>query len=102
MTQLLQAKGGSLSVMDALEIAVAKSLSERLLSPLVGNGTLMSGAIKIGSAVFLLGGNKSSLWKILGTAVMVDGGEDIITSFLGGAITNIGSGITTNSKVQVL
>lgn len=104
MADLLKAKSGKLSVMDALMIAGAKSVSERILARFVGNGTLMSGALKMGISIALISGVKGKVGDILGTAMMVDGGEDIITSFLGGAITNIGAGITggNDNKVQVM
>lgn len=104
MTDILKAKGGKLTVIDALLIAGAKSVSERILSRFIGNGTILSGAVKLGGAVALVSGVKGKIGDILGTALMVDGAEDIITSFMGGAITGIGggAGIQTDAKVQVL
>ena len=101
-TNILQAKSGKLNVMDALMIAGAKSVSERLLAKFIGNGTIMSGAVKLVGAVTLVSGVKGKVGDILGTALMVDGAEDIITSFLGGAVANIGSGISQKSEVQIM
>ena len=104
MTKILEAKGGKLTVIDALMIAGAKSVSERLLSKIIGNGSLMSGAIKLAGAIGLVSGVKGKVGDIFGTALMVDGAEDIITSFMGGAITGIGggAGIQAKSNVQIL
>ena len=100
--KILSAKSGKLTIMDALMIAGAKSVSERLLQKVIGNGTIMSGAIKLVGAVTLVSGVKGKAGDILGTALMVDGAEDIITSFMGGAIKNIGSGISAKSDVQIM
>lgn len=102
MTEILKAKSGKLTILDALMIAGAKSVSERLLQGIIGNGTIMSGAIKLAGAVGLVSGVKGKIGDIVGTALMVDGAEDIITSFLGGAVKNIGGGIQAKSNVQIL
>lgn len=89
MTKLLGAKGGKLSIGDSIMIAGAKILSERLLSPIVGNGSLVSGGVKIAGAVLsknMIGGKVND---ILGTALMVDGAEDIVTSFFGDTASSI-------------
>ncbi len=102
MTNVLQQKSGKLDIMDALMIAGAKTVAERVLGMVIGNGTLLSGAIKLGGAVTLVSGIKGKVGDILGTALMVDGAEDIVTSFMGGAINPIGSGIQAKSDVQIL
>jgi len=102
MTQLLQTKAGDLTIMDAVLIAGAKSISERILTNFIGNGTLMSGAMKIAGAIGLVSGVKGKTGKILGTALMVDGGEDLVTSVLGGAITSIGQGSSGQASVSVM
>lgn len=104
MVEILKAKAGKLTVIDALMIAGAKSVSERILSRFIGNGTLLSGAIKLAGAITLVSGVKGKIGDILGTALMVDGAEDIITSFLGGDVTGFGGGggIQTQTNVQVL
>ena len=102
MTDLLKAKSGKLNVMDALMIAGAKSVSERVLKTFIGNGTIMSGAIKLVGAVTLVSGVKGKVGDVFGTALMVDGAEDLITAFMGGAVANVGSGISAKSDVQIL
>ena len=102
MVEMLKAKSGKLTIMDALMIAGAKSVSERVLQNFIGNGTLMSGGIKLAAAVTLVSGVKGKVGDVVGTALMVDGAEDIITSFMGGAIKNVGGGISAKSDVQIL
>lgn len=88
MPKLLSRKAGKLSIGDALMIAGAKSLGERVLTPIIGNGTLISGGIKIVGAILsnqMLGGK---IGDILGTSLMVDGAEDLVTAFLGGGGTS--------------
>lgn len=84
MAELLGAKAGKLNISDALMISGAKIVSERMLAQVIGDGSLMSGAVKIGGAFAvnkLVGGKISD---ILGTALMVDGAEDLIQSVFGG------------------
>ena len=103
MPQILSQKAGKLTIADALMIAGAKSVSERVLSRFIGNGTLISGGLKLAGAIGLVSGVKGKVGDILGTAMMVDGAEDIITSFMGGAIQSIGQGNNNGSaKVQIM
>lgn len=94
MVKLLEAKVGSLSIMDALGVALLKSTEERLLAPVVGNASLMSGAIKVGLALVSGGVIKNKFGNLLGTALIVDGTEDIVTAFFGGGggIVPVGQG----------
>ena len=67
--------------MDAIGIALIKTAEERLLAPIVGNGTFISGIAK-GAIAFILptiaGNNK---WTNLGTtAFMIDSAEDLVNA----------------------
>ena len=100
MPKIIGAKAGKLSQWDALMIAGAKIVSERVLAPLISNGTLISGAIKMGGAIAvnkMVGGKISD---ILSTALTVDGAEDVLLAFL----PNISSGIfkSRSSTVEVI
>lgn len=79
MGKILKTKPSKSAYMDAIGIALVKSLEERLLAPIIGNGTLMSGAIK-GAVGFVLpaivGSNKWS--GIISTAFIVDSAEDLV------------------------
>jgi len=67
--------------MDAIGIALVKTLGERAMAPIVGNGTFVSGIAK-GVLAFVIptvGGNNK--WTRIGsTAFMVDSAEDFVTA----------------------
>ena len=101
--EILTKQGGNLTILDAVLIAGAKTTTERLSAHLIGNGTLFSGAIKIGVSTLLIGKAKNKYLGLLGTAMMVDGGEDIVTALIGGkAIANLGNGIQQDTQVNVI
>jgi len=86
MVRLAGAKvSGAVSYMDLLTAGVVKYFEERALSNVIGNGSIKSGAIKLGIA-FL---TRKFLGKgMLGDAVSlgfgIDGVEDILVNVLGG------------------
>jgi len=47
MGKILKPKVQASGLMDAFEMGILKTLSERTLTPVVGNGTFISGAAKI-------------------------------------------------------
>jgi len=80
MPKILGADTGKLSLGDAFMIAGAKTVLERLSAPIIGNASYMSGGVKVVSAVLFnkfLGGK---LGDIVGTALAVDGTEDIVNA----------------------
>jgi len=87
MVRLLGKKvSGAVSYMDLLGAGVVKFAGERALTPIIGNGTLKSGLIKLGVGI--------GARKFLGSGVIadsvslgmsVDGVEDILTQALGGS-----------------
>ena len=86
MVNVLKPKIQATGLMDTFELAILKTLSERTLTPIVGNGTLMSGAAKLvgGGALSSLSRNKHI--GLLGSAMVVDGVEDAAHSLLGGIL----------------
>lgn len=89
MGGLVETQVGEFSLGEAFAIGLTKSLGERLLSPLIGNGTYLSGGVKLAGAYLvpkMLGGK---MGRVAGTALAVDGVEDIINaisaSFFGAA-----------------
>lgn len=82
--------------MDAVGIALVKTAEERLLAPLVGNGTIVSGIAK-GVVSFVLptvaGNNKWS--NIIATAFMVDSAEDLVNA----GLNYLGAGSSGGSTV---
>tara|TARA_Y100000310_G_C20541492_1_gene743528 strand:+ start:710 stop:1021 length:312 start_codon:yes stop_codon:yes gene_type:complete len=103
MPKLLSAKGGNISLGDAVGIALTKSLEERILSRFIGNGTLFSGGAKILGAVMsnkLIGGK---FGDVLGTALMVDGAEDLVLAVIGGsAQSQLLGGAGQTGSVEVI
>jgi len=77
---------GAVNFMDLLGAGVVKYFEERALSGVIGNGTVMSGAIKLVIAYMarrFIG--KGFMGDAIGLGFGVDGVEDILTNFLGGA-----------------
>lgn len=83
MPKLFKRKTGKLTLGDAFGIALFKSFGERLLTPFVGNGTFLSGAVKIGGAMALYGLIGGRIGDLASTSLIVDGSEDIIRQLLG-------------------
>lgn len=87
-------KVGKLTWMDAAGISVSKLLTEKVLasSPMVGNGTFRSAAIKAGAAMLLdsvMGENR--LASYVKTGLVVDAMEDVAIQVLGGTLGSAGS-----------
>ena len=73
------------SYITMLGAGAVKYAEEKALAPLIGNGTLMSGAIKLAAgygAHHFVGGNQ--LGDMVALGFTVDGVEDILTALLGG------------------
>jgi len=90
MARKLVKTGAGLTLMDMFGVGLAKAGVEQLLNPVVGNGNLKSGAVKlIGAYAIPKFGGSGKLATIVGTALAVDGVEDVIQSLLKGGL-NIG------------
>lgn len=93
---LIESKVGEFSIGEAFVIGLTKSLAEKVLTPVIGNGTLMSGSIKLAGAwgipKYVL---KGQTGKVIGTALAVDGVEDIVT-WLFASLSNGSSENNTN------
>lgn len=98
MAEILGAKAGKLTIGDAFLIAGTKTFSEKILTSFIGNASVFSGSIKLVGAVMfnkLLGGKAGD---VLGTALAVDGTEDIVNNlFNGGIIPTVGVRNGSNS-----
>jgi hypothetical protein len=94
MVRLLGKKvSGSVSYMDLFGAGLIKYFEERTLAPIIGNGNIKSGAIKLGTGLLarkFIGGG------ILGDSVSlgfgIDGIEDILCAIIGGGVFGIGTG----------
>ena len=77
--------------MDLFGAGVVKYAEERALTPIIGNGSLKSGIIKLGIG---LGARKFIGKGLVGDSVSlgfgIDGVEDILTGVIGGGIPGIG------------
>jgi hypothetical protein len=97
-TEILHPKVEMTGLFDLIGVGVVKQFEEKLTSPVIGNGTLISGGIKlIGGAV--LHGKGGRLGNVASSALLVDAGEDIalgIIGMIGGA--GIGGGSRTASN----
>ena len=93
MAEILSAKAGKLSIGDAFLIAGVKTFSEKFLSNYIGNASVFTGSIKLVGAIMankMLGGK----WgDVLGTALAVDGTEDIVNNLLSGGLIPTRGGI---------
>ena len=74
-------------IMDLVLAGIVKYFAEKALTPLVGNGNLMSGLTKLGIGVGLdMFGGSNKIAKIGKTAMVLDGVEDV-TQYVIGMIT---------------
>ena len=99
----LSEKVGEFTIVEAFGIAVSKSVGERLLSPVVGNGTLMSAGVK-----GVLGAVMSGMWKgkignMVATGLIVDAGEDLVNFIMpANALSSLTTAPSNQSSRRVL
>lgn len=96
MVKILKPKIQASGLMDSFELGVMKSVSERVLMPVIGNGSVKSGAIKLVGAGLLTTVSRNKHVSLLSSAVIVDGIEDIVTSLLGGMTGAAGDAVGGN------
>lgn len=80
--EVLNPKVSYSGLFDVVGVGVVKQFEERLTSPLIGNGTLMSGGIKlvVGAVAHGKGGR---IGNLVSSAFLVDAGEDLAVGLLG-------------------
>lgn len=83
MGKILKPKVQATGLIDAFEMGILKTLSERALSPVVGNGTFISGAAKIVGGGVLTSVSRNKHAGLLSSAMVIDGVEDAAHSVLG-------------------
>lgn len=89
--RFIPTKVGGYDIGTIVIAGLTKNIEERLLSPIIGNGTIVSGAIKIGIGLFLpkvAGSGKYARAIALGFGI--DGIDDIISGFLGSGMPSGG------------
>jgi len=77
-----KAKIESNGIVDALMIGTVKAIEERATMGIIGNGTVTSGAIKLvagGITQSMLSGKTG---KIVGSAFVIDGVEDVVNGLI--------------------
>lgn len=101
MATVLSSKPGKLTIGDAFLIAGTKTFAEKFLANYIGNATVFSGSIKLVGAVMLNKMLDGKWGDILGTALAVDGTEDIVNNLLsGGLIPTISSNKNSDATVM--
>lgn len=91
--EVLNPKVSYTGIFDLIGVGVVKQFEERLTSPFIGNGTLMSGGIKLiagGLAHSTL--SKNRIGNIIGSAILVDAGEDLAIGLMGMLGGGLGGG----------
>lgn len=83
------AASGKITFVDLLMAGGVKYFEERLLTPYIGNGTLISGAVKIAAAKYV----GKSLPKPVKLALAIDGAEDIVAGIFNGSAGNLLGGV---------
>lgn len=90
---ILKGKVGSFSIGEAFAVGITKSLAENVLKPVIGNGTFMSGGIKLAGAWGIPKMMSGTFGRVIGTALAVDGVEDMVTAlFKGGGAQSATTG----------
>lgn len=88
---------------DGVLTGVVKFASEEFLKPYIGNGTIMSGGIKLVAGTLVKSQIKGKIGKIVGDAWQIDGTEDlayfVYTKFLN---RSTGSGNSNSAGEAVL
>jgi hypothetical protein len=98
-TEILNPKVEYTGLFDLVGVGVVKQLEESLTAPIIGNGTFISGGIKLVGGS-LLHGKGGRLGNIASSALLVDAGEDIALALMGmlSGKTAIGGGNTSKDE----
>ena len=82
MAKILKPKVQASGLMDSFELAIMKSVGERATAPIIGNGTIQSGGIKLIGAGILSSVSRNKHIGLLSSAFIVDGFEDIVRGLM--------------------
>lgn len=85
MVEILTEKNTGSKILDALAIAGVVLGSSVVLSPIVSNNNLLSGAVKVGAGLLASGVGKGKVSEILGAGFLIDGATDLINMFFSGS-----------------
>lgn len=89
MGKILEPKVEASGLLDVVALGLAKTTTERLSAPIIGNATVKSGAIKL-VAGGVIGGKGGKIGKAVSGGLIVDGIEDMVSAILGN--NGVGSG----------
>ena len=89
--EILKPKVEVSGIMDLLGIGIAKSITETMLSPYIGNATIKSGIVKLiaGGVIY---GKAGRIGNILSGGLLVDASEDIVKAIIMPMISGSGIG----------
>lgn len=96
MAKILKPKIQASGIMDAFELGVFKTVSERALTPVVGNSTLQSGAVKLVGGGIINSMSRNKHVGLFSSAVIVDGIEDVVHSLLGATLGGAGGDVASD------
>lgn len=82
MGDILKPKVQASGLMDVAMLGLSKSATERILTPIIGNATISSGAMKLFAGGVIQGRGK--IGQAVGGGLVIDGVEDLVTAVLGG------------------
>ena len=89
MTLLKENVSGSVDMLDLVTAGTVKYFGEKSLQPIIGNGTVMSGGIKLGTAIAIRSLMPNGRIKdAFSLGLAIDGIEDILFNLLGGIGNN--------------
>lgn len=91
MANVLKPKIKATGLMAAFEMGIFKTLTERTLTPVIGNSTFMSGGAKLLGGGVLTSVSRNKHIELLSSAMIIDGVEDIAHSLLGSVLGGSGN-----------
>ena len=79
MGKILEPKVQATGLLDIALMGVSKSTTENLLTPIIGNGTFMSGGLKLIGGGFVQG-QMGKMGKTIGAGLIIDGIDDLVSA----------------------
>lgn len=100
MSEILNPKINANSLLDVFAVGIAKSGTEMALAPVIGNGTVQSGVIKLVAGSALHSFIPGKFPGYISSGMVIDGVEDIVKAVLSPTIAGLVAG-NTNSGAGV-
>lgn len=83
MAKILNPEVKAVGMVDTFEMAVLKTLSEKALTPVVGNSSITSGTAKLVAGGVIPAISRNKHVNLLSSAMIIDGVEDMAHALLG-------------------